>query len=465
MAPESAAPARPAASAPADWPVPVTGWGRTSASSARLVRPRSYEDAAEAVRGWALPGARGGIPRGLGRAHGDAAQSAGGAVLDMTALNRVHVIDVATGTLLTDAGVSLARLAEVLLPHGWFLPVSPGSGQVTVGGAIGADVHGLGHRTAGSFARHLLSLELLTADGEVRTVPRGTPLFDATTGGLGLTGAVLTATLRLLRVETSLLTVETERAPDLDDLLHRMSTSAPPRRYEAAWIDLLARGRSTGRAALLRADHLPARELPSRARRAAAALGPGQGPYPPRQLAPGPLGLRATGAWQGLRLRVLPRAGTRRLCELDAFFHPRDTPPHGPRHRGGLIRYECLLPYEAQRTLERLVRRLARRGCPAPLALLRRFGEGDPGWLSFAAPGWSLCLDLPARLPGLAAFLDRLDEEVAAAGGRVRLAEDARLRPDLLAAMYPRLTEFRELRRTLDPRGLFASDLSRRLDL
>ncbi|WP_338900320.1 FAD-binding oxidoreductase [Streptomyces sp. TG1A-60] len=339
-----------------------------------MIRPRTYEEALTAVR---TCGAHGGIARGLGRAYGDAAQNAGGAVLDMTALDRVHAIDADDGTVLCDAGVSLHRLMEVLLPLGWFVPVTPGTRQVTVGGAIAADIHGKNHHVSGSFARHVLSLELLTADGEIRMVVPGTPLFDATAGGMGLTGVILTAAVRLLPVETAWMSVDTERAGDLDDLLARLTATDRHHRYSVAWIDLLARGASTGRGVLTRGDHAPLEALR------------------PRQI----------------------------------------------------------------------VGRISARRCPSFLAVLKRFGEGDDGWLSFPMPGWTLALDVPAGLPGLGAFLDGFDEEVAAAGGRVYLAKDARLRPELVAAMYPRLPEFRALREELDPRGVFVSDLARRLDL
>lgn len=146
---------------------------------------------------------------------------------------------------------------EVLLPLGWFVPVTPGTRYVTVGGAIGADIHGKNHHVSGAFSRHVLSLELLTADGEIRTVRRGTPLFDATTGGMGLTGVILTATLQLQPVQTSLMSVDTERARDLDDLMARLAATDDHYRYSVAWIDLLARGAATGRAVLTRGDHAP----------------------------------------------------------------------------------------------------------------------------------------------------------------------------------------------------------------
>ncbi|MFD9934987.1 FAD-binding protein [Streptomyces massasporeus] len=442
----------------------VTGWGRTAPTAARLIRPRSYEEAAAAVRDC---GARGGIPRGLGRAYGDAAQNAGGSVLDMTALDRVHAIDADGGTVLCDAGVSLHRLMEVLLPLGWFVPVTPGTRYVTVGGAIGADIHGKNHHVSGSFARHVLALELLTADGEIRMVIPGTPLFDATAGGMGLTGVILTATIRLQPVETSLMSVDTERATDLDDLMARLAATDHRYRYSVAWIDLLARGAATGRAVLTRGDHAPLDALPARLRRDPLAFRTPRLPAAPELLPEGLLSRTTVGLFNELWYRKAPRARTGRLQRISPFFHPLDGVPHWNRvyGRGGFVQYQFVVGYGREDALRRIVRRISERRCPSFLAVLKRFGESDPGWLSFPVPGWTLALDIPAGLPGLGAFLDELDEEVAAAGGRVYLAKDARLRPELLAAMYPRLDDFRELRARLDPRGVFVSDLARRLSL
>jgi decaprenylphospho-beta-D-ribofuranose 2-oxidase len=446
--------------------VSVTGWGRTAPTTARLIRPRTYEEAAAAVRDC---GARGGIPRGLGRAYGDAAQNAGGTVLDMTGLDRVHAIDADGGTVLCDAGVSLHRLMEVLLPLGWFVPVTPGTRQVTVGGAIGADIHGKNHHVSGSFSRHVLSFELLTSDGEIRTVARGTPLFDATTGGMGLTGVILTATVQLQPVETALMRVDTERARDLDDLMARLTATDHHYRYSVAWIDLLARGATTGRAVLTRGDHAPLEALRAGtgARRGPLAFRPWQLPAAPALLPDGLLNRRTVGWFNELWYRKAPRARTGELQKISAFFHPLDGVPHWNRvyGRGGFVQYQFVVGYGQEDTLRRIVRRISTRRVPSFLAVLKRFGDADPGWLSFPVPGWTLALDIPANLPGLGAFLDELDEEVAAAGGRVYLAKDSRLRPELLTAMYPRLDDFRALRADVDPRGVFVSDLARRLTL
>ncbi|MFC9183127.1 FAD-binding protein [Streptomyces globisporus] len=448
--------------------VSLTGWGRTAPTTAVRFRPRGDEEAAAVVRG---RGPRGVIARGLGRSPGDAAQNAGGSVLDLSGLARIGGVDATAGVVRCDAGVSLERLLRVLLPLGWLPPVLPGTGRVTVGGAIASDLPGLDHRRAGSFTRHVSALELLTADGEVRTVLPGTTLFDATAGGLGLTGVVLGATLRLRRVTTGLMAVSTERAGDLDDLLARLTAGGDRLPYASAWVDLMARGRATGRGVLTRGEHATPDMRPAHAERTRLSRRPGAAPG--RSLLPGlpplPGGLLGPAAalCNEVRYRGTPRARTGELRPVPAFFHASDALPDvRPLYgRGGLVRYRFTVGYGQEETLHRVVRRIAARRSPAVRAVLQRFGAADPGLLSFAAPGWSLELDLPAALPGLARFLDGVDEEVAAAGGRVCLAKDSRMRPETAAAMYPRLAEFRELRARLDPTGAFRSDLSRRLGL
>jgi decaprenylphospho-beta-D-ribofuranose 2-oxidase len=457
----------------------LSGWGRTAPSAATLRTPATTADVVAALRAAADRGSgcgtgRGLVARGLGRAYGDAAQNAGGLVLDMTALTRVRALDAEAGTVTCEAGVSLHKLMESLLPLGWFVPVSPGTRYVTVGGAIGADIHGKNHHVSGSFARHVDELELLTADGRVRRItpdgptPEDADLFRATAGGMGLTGVILSATIRLHPVRTSLMSVDTERARDLDDLMERLAATDHRYRYSVAWIDLLARGARTGRSVLTRGDHATPDQLPP-GRRAADPLAfrPGTLPPAPRGIPGGLLRPATVGLFNELWYRKAPREKRGQLQKIPAFFHPLDGLPEWNRiyGRAGFVQYQFVVGYDQDAALRRIVEEIGRYGCPAFLAVLKRFGEGGSGWLSFPAAGWTLALDVPAGLPGLGELLDRLDQEVVSAGGRIYLAKDSRLRPGLLPEMYPRLEDFRALRARLDPERVFTSDLARRLDL
>ncbi|MFF2185510.1 hypothetical protein [Streptomyces sp. NPDC058155] len=258
-----------------------------------------------------------------------------------------------------------------------------------------------------------------------------------------------------------------ERAADLDDLMARLTTSDHAYRYSAAWIDLLARGSSLGRSVLTRGNHTPLAELPARSRRRPLVFRPTRLPGAPSYVPEGLLRRKTAELFNELRYRGVPRRRTGELRRVPAFFHPLDGVPHWNRlyGRGGCVRYQFAVGHGQEEVLSRIVRRIVRRGCPSFLAVLKRLGAGDPGWLSFPVAGWTLALDIPTGPAGLGSFLDELDQDVAAARGRVTLAKDSRLRPELPAAMYPRLEEFRALRAELDPRAVFVSDLSRRLSI
>jgi decaprenylphospho-beta-D-ribofuranose 2-oxidase len=439
----------------------LSGWGRTAATAADVVRP----DGADAVAGaLAEANGRGALARGLGRAYGDAAQNAGGRVIDTTAMTRFLDIDLERGRARVEAGVSLDALLDAMLPHGWFLPVTPGTAYVTVGGAIASDVHGKNHHRDGSFCEHVESLVLLTPSGERRELTPADDLFWATAGGMGLTGVVLEATVRMTAVETAWVREDVERAQNVDDCMARMEARDDEYRYSVAWIDCLARGRRLGRSVLLRGDHARRDELaagvePLARRRGLSLAAP---PWMPNGL----LRRETIAAFNEVYFRRAPREERGRIVALDPFFYPLDGVRGWNRMYGGrgFLQYQFAVPFGREDAVRQALERLSSRRVASFLAVLKRFGEGR-GLISFPMPGWTLALDIPAGTPGLGELLDGLDELVAEAGGRVYLAKDSRLRPDLLEAMYPQLGRWRELQRSVDPDGRMRSDLSRRLGL
>lgn len=445
----------------------LTGWANTAPTAAEVVRPTDPDELAAAMD---LDVPRGLIARGLGRSYGDPAQNAGGVVVDATQVAGIKDLDVRRGIVTAEAGTSLDALMRWLVPLGWFVPVTPGTRQVTVGGAIASDIHGKNHHKAGSWCDAVEAITLVTPAGGLQTItPKSDPdLFWATAGGMGLTGIIVDATFRLNRIETSRLSVDTDRTPDLDTTLDLMESGDHDYDYSVAWIDLMAKGASMGRSILGRGRFAEVAQLSARQQRdplhfTSGTIATAPALVPPKLI--NPLTIKAFNeAWY----RKAPRRKRDQVMGITEFFHPLDLVDRWNRLYGreGLLQWQFVLPLAATEELRSIIGELSRSGCPSFLAVLKRMGPGNAGPLSFPIEGLTLAFDVPADADsGLGPLLDRLDERVAAAGGRLYLAKDSRMRPELLPVMYPRLEEWLAVRHAADPDQRMVSDLARRLRL
>jgi decaprenylphospho-beta-D-ribofuranose 2-oxidase len=403
------------------------------------------------------------IARGLGRSYGDAAQLSGGVVLNNRKLSGIGAVD-PDGTVSVGAGVSVDELLAVSIPQGWFVPVTPGTRQVTMGGAVAADVHGKNHHVDGSFASHVLSMRLVTPVGAFTISPSQDPeLFWATMGAMGLTGVVTSLTLQMLPIETNQVLVDTERFSDLSSVMEAMVVGDAGYRYSVAWVDCMARGARQGRAILTRANHAQHADVER-----VSLKGPRSRSLPIPFVAPrGLLNRWSVQIFDEFWYRSASRHEVGEAQSVATFFHPLDGVSnwnrlYGPR---GFVQYQFCVPDDASETVEEVIERLAGSRLASFLAVLKRFGPGNPAPLSFPQAGWTLALDLPVGPAALPGVLDELDELVVAASGRIYFAKDARLAAHRVGAMYPRLDEFLKIKSRVDPKGQLTSDLARRLGL
>lgn len=446
----------------------LAGWGGTAPSVATLLDVPT-DDLVDGALVEQI-GPRGAIARGLGRSYGDPAQNGGGTVVRLQPGADPIRLHAESGTATVDAAVSLDELLRVIIPKGWFVPVSPGTRFVTVGGAIASDIHGKGHHVDGTFGAHVSSMDMLLADGELRTITPDSDadLWWATIGGMGLTGIIVRATFDLIPIETQHILVVTERVPNFDALLERMVADDHLYRYSVAWIDLIAKGRHLGRAALGRGNHATLDDLRRHHRRsvdAPLAFDPPVFPDVPPGV-PNVLNRYAVRGFNEVWYRKTPKCHTG-IETLTGFFHPLDMVGRWNRLYGrhGFLQYQFVVPFDAVETLRTIVAKVADGGDAGFVNVLKRFGAESGGLLSFPQPGWTLTVDFPAGAPGLGALLDELDHLVLDVGGRHYLAKDATAGPEIIRAGYPRLAEWKSIRATVDPEGRWASDQARRLDL
>ncbi|WP_094561181.1 FAD-binding oxidoreductase [Synechococcus sp. 8F6] len=445
----------------------LSGWGRTNPVSAQVIQPSSVEQLQELIRG-APP--RSLIARGLGRSYGDAAQLKDGTVIELPAFNRIE-LDPASSTVTAGAGVSLDQILRVIVPAGFFLPVTPGTRNVTVGGAIAADVHGKNHHVDGSFGNHVQRLLLVDGTGTLRELtPSGRGSFDeaeffwATVGGMGLTGVIVEATFSLIPITSSLISVDTTRYRDLESLMAAMVEADTKYRYSVAWVDSLD---PKGRGVLTCGDHAPAEALPKSQQSNPLYYDPKALASAPPFLPGGLLNKFTVRAFNEAWYRKAPKHGVGELQAIAPFFHPLDGVQDWNRIYGpaGFLQYQFAVPNEAAHLVPRTLEALRQVGAPSFLTVLKRFGPSNPAPLSFPIPGWTLAADVPAAVPGLLEVLDQLDEEVAAAGGRLYLAKDSRQAREMFLRSYKQYSEWARPSRLLDPLAVFYSSIRNRAGL
>lgn len=444
---------------PTPFPEELSGWGRFPVCATDAVHPIDQDamiDVAER--------ASHAIPRGNGRAYGDAAIGAE-LTIHNDKLDRLLSFDPAIGLLTCEAGALLADILDVLLPRGWIVPVTPGTRFVTIGGMIAADVHGKNHHLAGSFGDHVEWLDLAIGDGTLRRCSKTQEpeLFAATVGGMGLTGIIVRAAVRMKQVATAMIRQRTIRAPNLQSAIAAMEASLDWT-YSVAWIDCLARGADLGRSVIFLGEHARPDELPEGSRSDPLQRRPRRALRIPLDLPGMALSPIIVRTFNQLYYRA-QRAGDA-IVALEPYFYPLDAIQQWNRIYGrrGFVQYQCVLPLDtSEQGLRALLDEIATAGSGSFLAVLKRMGRESFGLLSFPREGYTLALDFPVNDANLA-LLDRLDAITADHGGRIYLAKDARAKP-AFARGYPRMEAFRAVR---DAHGLgarFASQLSRRLEI
>jgi decaprenylphospho-beta-D-ribofuranose 2-oxidase len=440
----------------------ISGWGRYPIVETDIITPRTPEAARIATSR-----IQRGIARGNGRAYGDAGIGAR-QTIQMGGLDRIRSFNAETGLVTAEAGLLLADLIAVFLPRGFFPAVVPGTKYVTIGGAIATDVHGKNHHRDGGFGDHVEGLVLATTDGDLIRASRGEnpDIFAATIGGMGLTGSIIEATLRLRPVETGWMLQRTIVAPDLTAAIAALEKGGLAT-YSVAWIDCVAKGAALGRSLVFLGEHAVRADLSGEAAANPFPTIGAAGLAVPLDFPAIALNRLIVRAFNSIYFRLgARRSGKHFLVPTDSYFFPLDSVGAWNRIYGqrGFVQHQCVIPTAvAPAILAEMLGRIAVRGDSSFLTVLKKLGPSS-GILSFPSPGYTLALDFPL-MPGVLDFLDELDRLIVAAGGRLYLAKDARQSRATFEAGYPGLQRFQDVRRLVDPTRRIQSHLSERLGI
>ncbi|MEZ5777852.1 MAG: FAD-binding oxidoreductase [Paracoccaceae bacterium] len=424
------------------------GWGRALKAQGEIARPERRQALEALLKDGLVPAI------GMRRSYGDAALNDGGRVVDMTRLDRMLSFDAESGVLEVEAGARIGEIASAFAPRGWLPAVMPGTGFATVGGCIAQDVHGKNHHHAGSFCEHVTAVTLRTEKGEVEVTPDKTPrLFRATAGGLGQTGVIVKAKLRLVPCKGDVMIVTERRVDGWDEFLSLLDASEAT--YSVGWIDATAKGPALGRG-ILEEGETGSGLVPKRVKFRKVPFDA------PRFALAGPI----VRAFNNAYYRRVPESGRTVVKPISDFFFPLDKIHDWNRlyGKGGFHQFQCVVPLASAPALRAMLEDIAGSGLASPLAVLKRMGPGRAGYLSFPMEGYTLAVDFPNRAEARE-LIRRLEDRTAAAGGRLYFAKDSLARGTDIRAMYPDLSQWQAEVAKADPKGALMTDMVRRLSL
>lgn len=402
------------------------------------------------------------IPRGNGRCYGDA--SLGERTISTLKYDKILSFDIPKGIFECQSGITLDQVLTVIVPAGWFLPVTPGTKFITIGGALGSDVHGKNHHVDGSISNHVIDFNLSLASGETITVSRenNPDLFEATMGGMGLTGVITRVKFKLKKIETSLIRQKQIKAANLQELIG-LFDEYKDYTYSVAWIDCLKKGKHFGRSILMLGEHATLAEISENDRKDPLKLPKNKQIVFPFNLPSWVLNSFTVKAFNFLYYTKNFKKEINNIVSYEPFFYPLDAVLHWNRMYGksGFVQYQFVLPLSAKEGLIEILHRISDEGLGSFLAVLKVFGKQE-SMISFPKEGYTLALDFPVR-KGLLTFLDELDELVLKYNGRLYMSKDARMKPGMLVAGYPELEKFKQIIKKYNPEGKIRSVQSDRL--
>jgi len=430
----------------------LSGWGRFPRINASVFYPYDESTCRDYLREVEEY-----IPHGLGRSYGDSALSSD--VLCSRRLNLILEFDAQSGIVSCESGVSLSELIDIFLPRGWFLKVTPGTRFVTVGGAIASDVHGKNHHKDGSFSESVISFRLMLPDGKIMLCSRSQnqELFHATCGGMGLTGVILSATIRLGKVHSAYIKQTTIRAANLEEIFNLFENHETSK-YSVAWIDCLAKGENRGRSLLILGEH---------AEDGGFSFSTSKKLSIPFDFPGVTLNRYTVELFNRLYYHKSKNQVTENTASLLSFFYPLDAIGNWNRIYGsrGFIQYQLVLPRESSfEGLQKILARVSSSGMASFLAVLKLFGRENNNLLSFPLEGYTLALDMKIQ-PGIWELLDSLDRIVLDYNGRLYLAKDSRMKAEVFQKGYPKWEQFQQLRDKLGTSGKINSLQSKRIGL